>query len=157
MMGKVMEVPGCRVRGADDLGSGLSLSVERRRRGGRCPACGRPSHAGHGRYRRRLAHLPSLGQSVHLELEVRRLRCAHATCPRRTFVKQVPAPVAPRAQRTRRLAEARRQIGFATSAAAGARLASVSGMVASASTVLRLMHATSVPQVGARRAIGVDD
>ena len=48
-MVEAMGVPGCRVRGVGDLGGGLVLSVERRRRGGRCPACGRPSRAGHGR------------------------------------------------------------------------------------------------------------
>ena len=105
-MVEALEVPGCRVTRADDLGGGLSLSVERRRRGGRCPTCGRQSQAGHGRYRRRPADLPSLGRPVWLDLAVRRLRCVNAACPRRTFVERVPSLVAPRVRRTRRLAEA---------------------------------------------------
>ena len=154
---EALEVPGCRVTVADDVGGGLALSVERLRRGGRCPGCGRPSRAGHGRYRRHPVDLPSLGRPVRLDLEVRRLRCINAACPRRTFAERVPSLVAPRARRTRRLAEAQSRIGFATSAAAGARLARALEMPASASTVLRLLHAAPVCRAGAPRAIGVDD
>ena len=97
------------------------------------------------------------GRSVRLDLEVRRLRCANAACPRRTFAERVPSLVIPRARRTRRLAEAQSRIGFATSAAAGARLARALAMPASASTVLRLMQAAPVPRAGTPRAVGIDD
>ena len=92
-MAEALEVPSCRVTAADDVEGGLVLSVERRRRGGCCPGCGRPSRAGHGRYRRRPADLPSLGRPVRLDLEVRRLRCANAACPHRTFTERVPSLV----------------------------------------------------------------
>ena len=156
-MVEAREVPGCRVGTAAELDERLLLSVERRRPGGCCSRCGRPSRAGHGRYRRRPADLPSLGRPVRLDLEVRRLRCANPACPRRTFAERVPSLVIPRARRTRRLAEAQSRIGFATSAAAGARLARALAMPASASTVLRLMHAAPVPRVGTPRAVGTDD
>ena len=94
---------------------------------------------------------------MRLDLEVCRLGCVNAAYPRRSFVEQIPFLVAPRARRTRRLAEAQGRIGFATSVAAGARPARTLAMPASASTVLRLMHAAPVPQVGVPRAIGVDD
>ena len=58
---EALGVPGCRVTAATELDGGLMLAVGRRRGGGRCPGCGRPSRAGHGRYRRRPADLPSLG------------------------------------------------------------------------------------------------
>ena len=58
-MAEVLEVPGCRVGMAAEFDGGMVLFVERRRRGERCPACGRLSRAGHGRYRRRPADLPS--------------------------------------------------------------------------------------------------
>ena len=118
---EVFEVPGCRVTATDDLGNGLVVSVERRRRSGRCPRCGWPRRAGHRGHRRRSTDLPCLGRSVRLDLEVRRLRCANAACPRRTFAERAPSLVTPRARRTRRPAEAQCRIGLAPSAAARAR------------------------------------
>ena len=57
-MVEALGVPGCRVGMATELDGGLMLSVGRRGGGGRCPGCGRPSRAGHGRHRRRPADLP---------------------------------------------------------------------------------------------------
>lgn len=159
-MVEAMGVPGCRVMGATELDGGLTLSVERHECGERCPACGRPRRAGHGRYRRRPADLPCLGRSMRLDFEVRRLRCASTACPRRTFIEQVPSLVTPRARRTRRLAEAQSRIGLATSAAAGARLAGALETPASASTVLRPVArraraAGGNAPCGRRRRLGV--
>ncbi len=136
-MVQALGVPGCRATAAGGLDGGPMLSVERRGRGGRCPGCGRPSRAGHGRYGRRPADLPCLGRPVRLDPEARRFRCASMACPHRTFAERLPPIVSRRARQTRRLAEARRRTGFATSAAAGARLMRASGVPASTSTVLR--------------------
>ena len=54
-----------------------------------CPACGAPSNRVHSRYERRLLDLPSHGRIVELRLQVRRLRCLAASCPRRTFAEHV--------------------------------------------------------------------
>ena len=139
-MTSVLEVPGCQVTavvaGPD---GGIVLRVRGRRRDGRCPGCGWPSRAGHGSYRRYLADLPALGRGTRLDLEVRRFRCLNAACSRQTFAGRVPILLTPRARRTKRLAEAQRRIGFATSAMAGARLSQALAMPVSASTVLRLI------------------
>ena len=157
-MVSMLEVPGCRVTAmADGPDGGIVLQVRGRRRGARCPGCGWPSQAGHGRYRRHPADLPVLGRGVRLDLEVRRCLGLNAACPRRTFAACVPTLLVPRARRTKRLAEAQRRIGFATSASAGARLSGALAMAVSASTVLRLMHAAPLPRARAPRAIGVDD
>lgn len=157
-MTSMLEVPGCQVTAVvDGSDGGIVLRVRGRRGGGRCPGCGWPSHAGHGSYRRHPADLPALGRRVRLDLEVRRFRCLNAACPRRTFAGHVPILLAPQARRTKRLSEALRRIGFATSALAGARLSKALAMPASASTVLRLMHAAPLPRATAPRAIGVDD
>lgn len=153
-----LEVPGCQVTAvADGASGGIILHVRGRRRCERCPGCGWTSQSGHGCYHRHPVDLPALGRGVRLDLEVRRFRCLNAACPRRTFAGRVPALLAPRARRTKRLAEAQRRIGFATSALAGARLSSALAMIVSASTVLRLMHRAPLPRAMAPRAIGVDD
>ena len=157
-MARLHDVPGCRLVSVENHPEdGIVVGVRGLRRGGRCPSCGKPSTAGHGTHHRRPADLPSLGQTVRLDLAVRRLRCTNPSCARRTFCLQVPTLLAPRARRTRRLAQAQQRVGFATSALAGARLLTRLAMPTSGSTVLRLMHAAPLPRIGPLRAIGVDD
>jgi transposase len=54
-----------------------------------CPACGSVSVRRHSGYRRRLADAAIGGQAVEIVLEVRRLFCDSAACPRVTFVEQI--------------------------------------------------------------------
>jgi transposase len=155
---RLHEVPGCRLVSVENYPKdGIVVGVRGLRRGGRCPSCGQQSTAGHGTHYRHPADLPSLGQAVRLDLAVRRLRCTNPSCARRTFCLQLPTLLAPRARRTRRLAQAQQRVGFATSALAGARLLARLAMPASGSTLLRLMHAAPLPRMGRSRAIGVDD
>ena len=50
-----------------------------------CPDCGTASRSYHSRYDRTLSDLPISGSKVQLRLSVRRFRCVHAPCTRRTF------------------------------------------------------------------------
>ena len=106
-MSELCPMPGCRVeritREGPDL---LHVAARGTRPCGRCPDCGRASRAVHSRYERHPADLPSLGSRVRVGLGVRRFYCRNAACPRRTFAERLPEPVAPRARRTLRLAEA---------------------------------------------------
>jgi transposase len=106
-MNDLHALPGCRIRHVARYGANnLHIAAEARRDAARCPGCGRPSEAVHSRYLRRPANLPSLGREVRLELRMRRLCCRNPVCPRRTFAERLPALIAPRAQRTARLAAA---------------------------------------------------
>jgi hypothetical protein len=92
-----------------------------------------------------------------LELAIRRLYCRNPACARQTFVERLPGLVAPRAQRTRRLADAQGRVGVALGGAAGARLLDHLSMPASSATVLRLMRGLPLPRRAAPRVLGVDD
>ena len=123
------------------------------------------SQAVHSRYRRRPADLPSLGHAVRLDLCVRRFYCRNTGCVRRTFVEPLPDLLAPRARRTRRLATAQGRMGVACGGEAGARLLRGlaprsrrgQAMPVSGDTVLRLVRAMPLPEIGAIQALGVDD
>jgi hypothetical protein len=106
---------------------------------------------------RRPADLPCLGRQVRLELAVRRLYCRNPACARPSFVERLPGLVAPRAQRTHRLADAQGQVGVALGGAAGARLLDHLGMPASGATVLRLVRRLPLPHRSSPRVLGVDD
>ena len=56
-----------------------------------CPDCGTASASCHSRYDRTLLDLPVSGAKVELRLSVRRFRCVHEPCSRRTFSE----PLAP--------------------------------------------------------------
>jgi transposase len=106
-MNKLWPVPDCRIEQITPDGpTHLRIAARSFQRARRCPNCGRVSRAGHSRYKRRLADLPSLGRSVSLHLRVRRFYCRNTDCARRTFVERLPKPGAPFARRTCRLAAA---------------------------------------------------
>ena len=151
-------MPGCRVE-AITLGGPNLLHIAARsiRPGGRCPDCGRASHAVHSRYRRQPADLPSLGRRVRVGLRARRFYCRNAKCARRTFAERLPELIAPHARRTGRLAEAQSQVGAALGGEAGARLLQRLAMPASADTVLRSVRHMPLPEPEPPRVVAVDD
>lgn len=122
-----------------------------------CPACDVAATRVHSRSRRTLADLPASGRRVRIWLQRRRFFCANAPCPRRTFTEQVPSLALPRKQRTLRLQEALRSLGFALGGEAGARLAVRLGMPCSPDTLLRLVRETALRPVQGPRVLGVDD
>ena len=81
-------------------------------REGPCPACGVVSGRVKDRPLRRITDLPASGQQTQLWWRKRRLVCAEALCPRRTFT-QTSEAIRPRARVTHRL---RRQLAMAIAA-----------------------------------------
>ena len=151
-------VPGGRiVQVTRDGAVGVHVIVDGLRRLAYCPDCGQRSHAVHSRYQRRPADLPACGCSVRLTLRLRRFFCRNAACARRTFVERLPELLAPRVQRTLRLAAAQATVGVSVGAEAGRRLLEALGMPASATTLLRLVRALPLPASGSPRVVGVDD
>src|SRR5919202_6167439 len=98
----------------------LVLEVAARARGARCPACGRRSRRVHGYHTWTLADQPIGERRVTLHLRVRRLRCRHAACPRRTFAQPTPALVARYARRSAPLQTLLQDIGLALGGRPGA-------------------------------------
>ena len=85
--------------------SSVKVIIEQTAREGPCPACGVLSAAVKDRPVMRLKDLPASGQTVELWWRKRRLVCAEALCPRRSFT-QASAAVRPRARVTERLRRA---------------------------------------------------
>jgi len=101
--------------------------------------------------------LPVSGRPVRLSLQIRRFFCTTSTCPRETFAERLSALALPHAQRTLRLQEVLRLIGFMLGGQAGAHLATRMGMPASPDTLLRLVCQTALPPPPTPRVLGVDD
>lgn len=124
---------------------------------GICPHCQTHSKRIHSCYQRKPVDLPIAGVEVELSLTVRRFFCDNLRCNRTTFTERMPAVVQPYARRTNRLAFQQRQVGFATSGEAGARLLADLGMPTSPSTLLRLIKDAPQPAFSTPRVLGVDD
>lgn len=122
-----------------------------------CPSCQQRSDRVHSKYWRVLRDLPSQGKAVELHVEVRRFRCRHPACSRKTFVEETSAVAARNGQQTWRFAETVRIIGYALGGEAGCRLAKRLGIHVSADTVWRRIKRTSTPVGEAPKVLGVDD
>jgi len=107
-----------------------------------CPVCAQLSTRIHSHYRRFLTDLPWAGWTVRVALAVRKFFCTTVTCPRRIFRERLPTVVAPYAQKTVRLTDVHRLVGFALGGEAGARLIDRLGMPTSPRTLLRLLRQT---------------
>lgn len=138
-------------------GEVVHLFVHLEASGACCPICTSWSEAFHSRYERSIADLPMADRQVVVHLEVRRFRCRQPTCPRKTFVEQVPALVERYARRTRRLRSDLEFIGLALGGRPGKRLCTRQRKPTSRMTLLRLLRALPEPPIETPRELGVDE
>jgi len=137
--------------------AGLRLWARARGRKAACTGCGRGAGRVHSRYERRLADTAIAGAPVEIRLRVRRMFCDVVRCPVRTFAEQIPGLTSRYARRSPLLRHTLERIGLALAGRAGARLADRLGLLASRSSVLRLVRALPDPVVGPVVVLGVDD
>ena len=125
--------------------------------GARCPSCTCWSETVHSHYQRTVADLPVADREVLVHLRVRRFRCREQTCPRHTFVEQVPSLVQRYARRTRRLRGDLEEIGLVLGGRPGSRLSTRQNKPTSRMTLLRLVRALPDPPIEAPKVLGVDE
>jgi transposase len=92
-----------------------------------------------------------------IRLAVRRFFCANPDCPATTFAEQVDGLTSRYARRSPPLTAMLAAVALALAGRAGSRLASVLGMTAGRSLLLRLIMALPDPGTGLVKILGVDD
>jgi len=122
-----------------------------------CPECAADATSVHSTYMRTLADLPWSGWAVSLRLGVRRFFCRTPSCPRTTFVEQIPDLTRPYAQHTTRLNNLLRGLGLALGGEAGHRLSRRLAVQVSPDTLLRRVRQLPLPAVVSPRVIGADE
>ncbi|PZG22599.1 hypothetical protein C1I95_04880 [Micromonospora craterilacus] len=123
----------------------------------RCPGRGSKSARVHSRYQRTLADPAIGGRQTLLRMRIRRFFCDNTACYRRTFAEQVPDLTAPYARRTPLLRGILEKVALALGGRPGARMTRLLAVEVSRTTLLRLVRALPVPEVGTVAVLGVDD
>ena len=149
--------PGFEIQEVRVDGSRLSISARSTSPTAECPTCHQISKRLHSYYLRSPADLPMSGQTVHLELRVRRFRCQNEQCAQQTFAERFPETLAVHAQRTQRLTGTLTLFALALSGRAGERLLAQTGMSTSADTLVRLAKRAASPSINTPEVLGVDD
>ncbi|MFC3592129.1 transposase family protein [Novosphingobium piscinae] len=128
--------------------------------GANCPDCAMPSTSLHSRYDRTLSDLPVRGSTVRLRLSVRRFRCLHTPCLRRTFSEPLAPPVGRRyGRRVERCDALVRAVAVALGGRPGSRMMARLSAPWSRDTMLRVVRRSdpaTVPPPPAR-VVGIDD
>jgi len=122
-----------------------------------CPRCGASSKAIHSYYRRKPLELPSTGQSVRLELVVKKFFCRETSCSQKIFAERLPGFLEPGSRVTTRLRVIVTSIAGALNAKGGARLGRHLGISLSRMTYLRSLLGISLPPVSQVKQVGIDD
>lgn len=122
-----------------------------------CPACRQISTRLHSHYTRSPADAPCFGMAVRVDLTVQRFRCENAMCSKITFAERFVEMLLPYARRATRLTDMLREIAFCVGGEAGKRLGQILGMYTSASTLIRIIRATVLPDHANVTHVGIDD
>jgi len=125
-----------------------------------CPDCGKASASCHSRHERTLSDLPVSGAKVQLLLSVRRFRCLHESCARRTFSEPLAPTFGRRyGRRIGRCDAPLRAVAVALGGRPGARMMARLAVPWSRDTMLRALRRgdpMAEPPPPAR-VIGIDD
>ncbi|MFJ6138452.1 ISL3 family transposase [Kitasatospora sp. NPDC092286] len=135
----------------------IVLHAHARAAGGVCPRCRRSSRRVHGRSVRRLADAAIGGQSVVVELLVRRFRCLNTACAAVTFAEQIEGLTSPHARKTPLLRSILTPVACTLAGRSGARFAALLGIRVAKDTLLQLLRSMPEPPATPVRVLGADD
>ena len=153
----IPHLAGVVVEAVDVRGATVQVGVSSRVVPVACIVCGAASSRVHSGYQRRLHDTAIGGRPVLIVLRVRRLFCDNDDCPRTTFVEQVPGLTSRHGRRSLVLDRLLQAVALALGGRPGARLVNRLACAVSRMTLLRLIRALPVPELGGVPAVGVDD
>ena len=101
--------------------------------------------------------LPWQGNAVQIALSVRKFFCDNPDCKRRVFAERLPMVAQRYARKTRRLADALRELVYLAGGEAAARIARAFGLLVSPDALLDGLKKAPLVALGTPRVLGVDD
>ncbi len=139
------------------LGNTVELGLMSTTLFGTCPLCQRASSKVHSYYERKVQDLPISGKTVKLYISTRKFFCLENSCPRKVFAERFGSCLKPWQRRLDRSSTQIQAIGLRCGSKPGARVCELIGLPVSASTLLRVMRKTTLPEVVTPKVLGVDD
>jgi len=137
--------------------TGLNVYLKASSKTARCPDCSKRSNSIHSHRKRRLQHLPCVGQTLYLIFTVRHWYCRNRFCKQRIFAESLSPFAEPHQQSSIALQNLQRQFGLIAGGNAGKRAASSVGIQTSADTLLRrVVQAPEAPQPKTPH-VGIDE
>ncbi|MDO1451966.1 ISL3 family transposase [Rhodocytophaga aerolata] len=124
---------------------------------GTCPLCRHMSHKVHSYYERSVSDLPMSGKVVWLRISVRKFFCQQEACCRKIFAERFDTYLPAYQRRLQRSTAQIGQIGLSCGSKPGAKICRLIGLPVSASTLLRVMKKTPLPEVVTPKVLGIDD
>ena len=119
-------------------GEEIHIRVKSKCKTVKCPYCGMKSKKVHSRYKRTYQEMPVSGKKVYIELTVRKMFCANATCGKKTFSEGYEYVGAKR-KKSGKLEREIVNISLNSSSTEASKKLSRSTAKVSASTVIRLL------------------
>lgn len=135
----------------------VSLGLMGRSPFGICPQCQNPSSKVHSYYERKVKDLPMSEKEVSLRIMVRKFFCQQPNCPRKIFAERFDTSLKPYERRLERCNAQIRGIGLSCGSKPGAKVCKLIALPVSASTILRVMRKTPLPEVEPPKVLGIDD
>ncbi len=148
---------GVRVDGVEARGATIWFDARTDTGTATCPRCGTASERVHSRYVRYLSDCSVGGRAVRIRLQVRRFRCLDRQCAQVIFAEQLGELAGWYQRRSNMLTTLLTKVGLALGGRGGHRMTRHLATEVSRSTLLRLVRAIPLPQVGALPAVGIDD
>jgi len=122
-----------------------------------CTGCGQVSRQVHSTYVRHVADQAVGDRPLRIDLQVRRLYCKNAACPKATFAEQVAGLTRRYQRRTPALQQVVDAIAVALAGSAGARLLMVLHQSLSGATLLNCLMRIPEPRPAIPQVLGLDE
>ncbi len=122
----------------------------------KCPVCKKYSHSVHDRYEREITDLPVFQYETIMLLTVRKFKCRNDNCQRTVFTERNDN-ILPYARRTNRVTSLLSGMAIEMSTGSGCMLSEKLLIKVSRSTLTRLAHQQSPPDINTLKVVGGDD
>jgi len=153
---RLIDIPKIRVSNIEFKPPPIHIYASLAGKRAKCPGCKKYSYSVHDRYERTIADLPVFQYETIMILTVRKFKCRNDNCKRAVFTEQNDN-IHPYARRTNRVTRLLSDIAIEMSTGSGCMLSEKLLIKVSRSTLIRLAHQQSPPDINTLKVVGVGD
>ncbi len=137
--------------------SNVEISIQSKRKGAKCPSCGKVSYMVRGRYLRKLMSLPIVNLKSIILFLSRKFKCNNQKCQQKIFTEQNTTICERYSRKTIEVTKLLEKIVVEISSNKGSYILGQLNIAQSSSTCLRIVRNMPLPTLKTPQCIGVDD